>query len=797
MIKNYFKIAWRNLIRNKVYSTINILGLSIGMAVALLIALWIWDEVDFNKDFTNYDRLVRVMQNSTHGNNTSTQFNNPIPLAGELRTKYASDFRKVMLASWNYSRVLSIGDKKISKSGMFAEPEVLDMFSAKMLKGSHASLNDPSSIVLSRSTARAIFGDEDPIGQVLKIDNLSSLSVTGVYEDFPVNSDFNEVTFLMPWKNYEATQGWVKSSVSAWNSNSFQLFALLADNAEVGKVAAKVKGALTGHERKDKPEVLLQPMSKWHLYAEFKNGKNVGGAIQFVWMFGIIGIFVLLLACINFMNLSTARSEKRAKEVGIRKAVGSLRRQLILQFLGESVLIALLAFLLSLLLVQLSLPWFNQVAGKQMSIFWSSTVFWSLAIGFTLFTGLIAGSYPSFYLSSFSSVKVLKGTFKAGRFSSVPRKVLVVLQFTVSVSLIIGTLIVFQQIKFARNRPIGYTREGLITVDMNIPDLEKQYGILQQDLRESGAISYMAESGSPTTGVWANQSGFEWSGKDPNLNPRFAVIPVTFDFGKTVGWQFTDGRDFSSEYASDSAGVVLNEAAVKYMGFKTPVGETVKYLYSDRSDKNLRVLGVIRDMVMESPFDPVKPTIFMMDYSAAGFNVITIRINPVLGTGDAIPKIETVFKKHYPGLIFNYNFNDEVYANKFRSEVRVGKLSAFFAIFAIFISCLGLFGLASFMAEQRTKEIGIRKVLGATVMQLWSVLSKEFLVLVFLSFFIAIPGSYYVMKNWLQHYDYRTAIPIWIFFSTGAIAVLITLVTVSFQAVRAALTNPVKSLRTE
>jgi len=797
MIKNYFKIAWRNLIRNKGYSTINILGLAIGMAVALLISLWIWDEISYNKNFKNYDRLVRVMVNSTHGNNTRTMYTVPIPLSVELRTKYGADFKKVALASRNYTHTMDFADKQLSQSGMFVQPEMVEMLSLKMIKGTWACLNDPSSIAINQSLATALFGNEEPINKIVKFDNKSSLKVTGVYEDLPRNAEFNDANFFIPWQYLVSDQAWVKNSESQWNSNSFLIFAQLQDNADANKLADKVKAALTGHERKDKPVVLLHPMSKWRLYSEFKDGKNTGGTIQFVWMFGIVGSFVLLLACINFMNLSTARSEKRAKEVGIRKAVGSLRRQLIWQFLGESALIACISFAGSLLLVQLSLPWFNHLADKQVHIFWHSTLFWLLAIGFTLFTGLISGSYPAFYLSSFNSVRALKGVFKAGPFAAVPRKALVVLQFTVSVSLIIGTLIVFKQIQFARNRPVGYTRDGLITVDVNSQVLMEHYKALREELMNTGAISNVAQSGSPTTAVWANQSGFDWKGKDPNLSPSFAVVPVSVDFGKTVGWQFEEGRDFSKDFASDSTGLILNETAVKYMGLGSPVGETVKYLYSSYPNKNFRVVGVIKDMVMESPFTPVKPTIFMMDTSGSSLNTITVKMNAAMSTRKALPLIGSVFKKYNPGLPFSFSFNDEDYAKKFRSEQRIGSLATFFAVFAIFISCLGLFGLASFMAEQRTKEIGVRKILGASTFHLWGLLSKDFLVLVIISFFIAIPGSYYLMHNWLQQYDYRTEISSWIFIVTGILALLITLLTVSFQSIRASLANPVKSLRTE
>jgi len=795
MIKNYFKTAWRNLLKNKVYSFINILGLAVGMAVTILIGLWVWDEISYNKNFTNYEHIVRVKENSTASNSIRTFNSVPIPLSVDLRTKYASDFKRASMASWNLSNILASGDKKFSKTGMFVQPDFAKIFSFKMIEGSLNCLNDPYSVVLTQSLAKAMFGNDDLLNKLVKIDNKKSVKVSGVIADFPHNSEFSDVTFFIPWDYYEADHQWVKNSESEWDNNSFQIFAQLRDNANVNVVAVKVRKELDGHDRTDKPEVVLHPMSKWHLYNEFKEGRNTGGNIEFVWMFGIIGFFVLLLACINFMNLSTARSEKRAKEVGVRKAIGSLRKQLITQFLSESVLIALLAFALAILLVQISLPLFNELADKQMHILWNNGLFWFTALLFTLFTGVIAGSYPAFYLSSFKSIKVLKGTFKAGRFASIPRKILVVLQFTVSIALIIGTIIIYQEIQYAKNRPVGYSRDGLLTVDMNTPDLYGHYGAIRNDLVNSGAVIEMAESSSPPTDVWSNQSGFNWKGKDPNLNASFGVIRVTHDFGKTVGWNVKQGRDFSRDFATDTACMIMNQAAAKYIGLMNPIGETITHEEDKNVFKSYKVIGIIDNMLMESPFDPVKPGFYFLDYENA--NVVIARVNPSLSMNAALPKISNVFKKYNPGAPFEYVFADDEYTKKFSNEQRIGSLATVFAIFAIFISCLGLFGLASFTAEQRTKEIGVRKVLGASVLNLWKLLSTDFLVLVFISLFIAIPVAYYFMHNWLKNYNYHIGISVWVFITTGIMALLITLLTVSFQSIKAAIANPVKSLRTE
>ena len=793
MLRNYFKIAFRNLLRNKVFSVINIFGLALGMTVAMLIGLWMHDELAYDKYHANYDRLGQVW--TTWWTDTEPGSGNAIaiPLGGELRTKYAVDFKKTALASWNFGHILAVGDKKISQTGIWVQPDLPEMLTLQMLSGRRDALKDPSAILLTESLAKALFGNADPMNKLVKLDNKTDLRVAGVYEDLPRNTRFHDSEFFMSWDKYLTTEPWLKQAQTQWGDHSFQLFVQLNDQADFAKVSEKIKGVPMQHLKASvngRESSQVHPMSRWHLYSDFKNGQSVGGRIQFVWLFGIIGVFVLLLACINFMNLSTARSEKRAKEVGIRKAVGSVKNQLVVQFLSESLLMALLAFVLAFLLVQINLPWFNQLADKRMAVQWGNPVLWLAVLGFTVFTGLLSGSYPAFYLSSFDPVKVLKGTFRAGRFASLPRKVLVVMQFTVSITLIIGTVIVFRQIQHAKNRPVGYDRQGLISINMTTPDLHGKYAPLRQELLKTGAVADMTQASSPTTDVFSNQNGFDWKGKDPNTVPSFGTIAVMHDFGKTVGWQIKEGRDFSRDFSTDTSALILNEAAVKLTKLKNPVGETIKW-----NDKNWRIIGVIKDLVMESPFEPIKPTIFLVSYTWA--NVITVRLKPGVPVREALAKVQPVFRQFNPGSPFEYKFVDAEYADKFSSETRVGTLSSVFAGLAIFISCLGLFGLASFVAEQRTKEIGIRKVLGASVFNLWKLLSKDFIWLVAISFFIAAPLAWYFMDGWLKDYDYRSDMAWWVFAASGLGALAITLLTVSFQAVKAALANPVKSLRSE
>jgi ABC-type antimicrobial peptide transport system permease subunit len=499
---------------------------------------------------------------------------------------------------------------------------------------------------------------------------------------------------------------------------------------------------------------------------------------------------VLILACINFMNLATARSEKRAKEVGIRKTVGSLRSQLIKQFFAESYLVVLVAFTLSLILVILLLPPFNELAGKKMEIPWQNPVFWISCFAFITITGLLAGSYPALYLSSFQPLKVLKGTFRVGKYASIPRRVLVVIQFSVSVMLIIGTIIVYQQIQYAKDRPIGYTRSGLINLGME-KEISEHYEAIRTELKTSGAVEEMAGSNSPLTQVWNTNGGFDWEGKDPNLAVDFPNNTVSYEFGKTVNWKIQKGRDFSREFATDSAAFIINESAAKFLGFDDPVGKILKW-----NKTPFTIIGVVSDIMQESPFYPVRPTLYHIEGYDNMFNLV-LRLNPDQNAKQSLATIEKVWKRYVPTVPFDYKFVDETFGNKFRAEERIGKLAAYFAILAIFISCLGLFGMASFVAEQRTKEIGIRKVLGASVANLWQLLSKEFLLLVVLSCILATPIAWYYLNNWLTNYDYRISISWMVFVIAALMAVFITVMTVSFQAIKAAIANPVKSLRTE
>jgi ABC-type antimicrobial peptide transport system permease subunit len=805
MFFNHIKVAWRNLVKTKGYAAINIGGLSVGLAITLLISLWLWDELSYNKYHKNYDQVAQIMNVGNFNGQRFAANSVQLPLEKVLRTTYGNQFKHIVLSRYPQDEVLTVGDTKVKQSGRFMQEGAPELLSLDMLQGTRGGLHDPSSIFLSASAAKTLFGDKDPMEQTVRISNKLSVKVTGVYKDIPHNSEFSDMHFIASWELLNLMLPWMKEAETSWGNTSFLLYVQIADNRNFKSVTAAIKNAIRDNtsedERRFNTEPVLYPMSRWHLYSEWKDGVNTGGRIQFVWLFGIIGAFVLLLACINFMNLSTARSEKRAREVGVRKAIGSGRSHLIHQFLTESFLVVVIGYALALLLVTLLLPAFNELADKRMNMPWANLNFWWASAVFVLFTSFVSGSYPAFYLSSFHPVKVLKGAFRAGKWSAVPRKILVVVQFTVSVALIIGTIMVYRQVMHAKDRPIGYDRNGLIAIPVRSDAVMRNFETFSNRLKQEGVVTEIASSSSPLTAVWANYGDVKWKGKDPNKIQAFGVIWVSHDYGKTVGWEFKEGRDFSRTYKLDSVSpqspkdpvysMVVNEAAVKYMNLNKPLGEIVEI-----GGYKLQIIGVIKDMLMESPFDPVRQTIYMVNCNEAA-SVIHARFAPTISIAQGLAKTEKVFKQLVPSLPFEYQFADSEYAMKFASEERIGKIAGVFASLAIFISCLGLFGLASFVAEKRTKEIGIRKILGATVYNLWQMLSVDFVVLIVISCGIAVPLSYYFLDRWLQQYEYRTTISWWVFVVATAGALILTLLTVSFHAIKAAVSNPVKSLRSE
>lgn len=797
MFRNNLKIGWRNLLKNKGYAAINIGGLAIGMAVAVMIGLWVYDELSFNSFHKNLSRIGVVLRNGTLNGVTFTTRYLPYPLAEEIRTSYGDSFKHVLTAWPAGDHIVSAGELTFTKNGEFIEPGAPEMFTFKMLEGTWKALADQQSIVISASLANVLFGEKDPMGQSMRIDNKMDVKVTGVYQDLPSNSHFSGVDFFAPWNLFVSFNPWITNQ--GFSNNFLDVYVEIQPNTNFERASNLIRKTILNNVGDNKefasvnPEIFLHPMKKWHLYSEWENGVNTGGLIQYVWLFGIVGAFVLLLACINFMNLSTARSEKRSKEVGIRKAIGSVRRQLIVQFFTESFIVVLAAFAMSLLIVSISLGWFNELAGKHIVMPMTNPVFWLFSIVFMLLTGLAAGSYPALYLSSLRPVSVLKGTFRAGRLASAPRRILVVVQFTVSISLAIGTLVVYRQIAFVKDRPVGYDQDGLLMIPVT-SDYEGKLETVKTELKNTNLIEDVAESMSPVTGVWSSNGGFDWRGKTPGVLTDFATLDVSCDYGKTIGWEFVSGRDFTKDKASDSSALIINEAAAELMGFEDPIDEVVTWEPGWRKGATFRILGVVKDMVMRSPFDPPMPTVFFLSDRV---NWLNIRIRPGVQTKEALVRVEAVLKRIVPAVPFDYTFADQEYALKFAAEERIGKLSAVFAVLAILISCLGLSGLASFVAAQRTKEIGIRKVVGASVYSLWKMLSRDFVIMVFLSCFMALPISWYVLSSWLSGYSYHTQISWWVFACAVTGSLIITVLTVSYQAIKAARMNPVTSLRSE
>lgn len=786
MFRNYLKIAFRNLLRSPVYSTINIVGLSIGIAVSLLIGLWVWDEVTYDRFHKNADQLGQLWIQNRFSDKTIASQAVPLP-AYEFFKTYDSHIKNTSVASWLNKYLVAVNEKKVSKYGHFVSPEFLQMFQFPFVKGDAATaLKDPLSVVLTESAAKSIFGDQEPMNQIIRGENKFDLKVTGILKDLPVNSSL-QFDFLGSWELL-AQEDWVKRNKDIWDDQSFQVYIELQPEANLAEVNDRIKNVINDKVKDAKADLFIHPLTDWRLRSRFENGVQTGGMIDNVNSFALIGIFILIIACINFMNLATARSEHRAREVGIRKSVGSRRPELIAQFIGESLLISTLAFLLAMVLVELSLPFYNVLVEKKLFIDYSTTAVWLLSAAVILITGIFAGSYPAFYLSSFNPVSVLKGKIQAGRGATAPRKVLVSLQYFFSIFLIIGTIAFYQQIQFVRAREIGYDREKLVMVTAN-EELNKSYPVLKQELKTSGVATEITTASSPITEIYGNNT-LAWPGKPDDQELLFSRVVVGYDYAKTLGIKMIEGRDFSEEFKSDTSAMLLNKAAVKAIGIEKPIGMKVTLW-----NKTWTVVGVIDDVVMASPFREVQPGFFLLNPNWA--EVITLRIQNTDDVQRTLQKTAGLFKKHNPSYPFNYQFVDELFAKKFASINQIGTLATVFSFLAIFITSMGLFGLATFTAEQRTKEIGIRKVMGATNSSILTLLSKDFTRLAFIGFIAAAPLAWWAINNYLDRYSYRITFSWWIIPFTGFIALVITLAIVSAQALKAANANPSKSLQSE
>jgi putative ABC transport system permease protein len=788
MLKNYLKIAFRNLLRNRSFSIINISGLAVGMASAMLILLWVQNELSFDRFYKNTDRLYQTW-NRDIGNDGINCWNVTPKILGPSLKQEFPEIQKATRVNWDESLLFTYREKKLNIGGTMVDPDFLTMFQFPFLEGDmNTALNNPENIVITKQLSKKLFGDQDGVGKTIKIDNKYNFTVTGIMKDLPNDTQF-DFEYLLPWSIMRTRN----DDDSSWSNNSTRNYVLLKPNVDIVSLNAKIKDIIIRHGNAHwTTQSFLYPVSKLRLHGVFENGIASGGKIQTVRVFSLIAGFILLIACINFMNMSTARSEKRAKEVGIRKVVGAHRKYLIGQFLGESILIAILSGILALVIVQLCLAPFNLITKKELTIDYSSIYFWLSFLGFVLFTGLIAGSYPAFFLSSFHPITVLKGTFKKANALINPRKVLVVLQFTFAIVMIVCTIIIEKQIRYAQDRESGYNKNNLVYSFLS-GNINKNYELIKNDLITQGIAVSVTKTSAPLTEGWSS-GGATWRGKSPNDRTEFNFFNCDGNLVKTAGLQLVEGKDIDlKNYPSDSTAVLLNETAVKIMQFKHPIGEIID---QGAWDTVWHVVGVVKDFILQSPYDRIKP-IVIQGPRANWFNLITVRLSNQNSTAMNLSEMEKVFKQYNPDYPFEYNFIGEQYSKKFEDEKTTATLTTFFAGLTIFISCLGLFGLASYMAENRIKEIGVRKVLGASVLNITTMLSNDFVKLIVISILVASPIAWWSMNKWLGLYSYHIDISVWIFIEAGLLSIFIALMTISFQAIKAAVANPIKSLRNE
>ena len=784
MLKNHFKIALRNLRNKLAFSFINITGLAIGMAGAVLIFTWVQNEYSYDNFHANKNDLYKVWYRFVTPGWTGTQDVTSGPLGEALKQEYP-EVKNASRIYWSTDRLFNYGDKTIKAKGNDVDQPFLSMFSFPMLEGNAAhALDDPTGIVITHKLARLIFGDADPINKLVKVNNSDVFKITGVLQDLPANTEFNfEYLVSLHAKGNLAD--------NSWNSNSYYTYVQLQPGVPLDKINNKIAHIVTQHNATDKSEVFLYPFTQMHLYGNFENGKVSGGRITIVRLLLSIAGIILLIACINFMNLSTAQSQKRAKEVGVRKVIGASRMGLINQFLSESLLISLIAGALALIMVELCLPSFNELTQKSLSINYGDPIFWLSFLGFIVFTGLLAGSYPAFLLSSFKPVKVLKGPFKGSVGFFNPRKILVVLQFAVAITLIISTVVIYRQIKFAQDRDTGYNANNLIEVPIE-GDITKNFNLIRNELISSGAATSICKTSFGVTADGSIASGFSTDGTNKEQEKiNFSRFATNGDFVKTMGLTLTAGRDIDfAAYPADSASCLINESAANQMGLKNPVGKLVKY-----SNGQKMIVGVFKDFIIRSPYVDVNPMIVFGSKSWA-YNTV-VKLNAKEGTAKSLQLAQEIFKKYNPAYPFSYQFVDKEYEQKFSDQQQTGTLSAVFAGLTIFISCLGLFGMAAYMAENRSKEIGIRKVLGASVAGITRMLATEFVTLVIVAIVIATPVAWWAMNKWLQDFTYRIDIGWITFVLAGVTAIVIAILTVSMQSIKAALANPVNSIKAE
>ncbi len=785
MIKNYIKIAFRSLLKNKGYSFLNIFGLAIGITCASLIFLWVEDELSFNQVFEKQDEVYYVPTNQKYEGEWRTFYSTPGPLAKVLKDEVPGIVRASTTKSENL--MFAVGDNTISKRGMYSNSDIFEIFSLSFIEGNaKEAFKNPEAIVITKEIAEQLYGkNTTALGKVVKVNNETSYLISGVIENIPDNVSF-PFKWIAPFERFAANREWTNE----YGSNFADTFVELAPEANFETVDALVRKKYLEETGDDETFAWLHTIKNWHLKSKFEGGKVVGGRITYVRLFTVIALIILLIACINFMNLATARSEKRANEVGVRKAMGSGRKRLMFQFIAEALLMATLAAIVSIVLLFVLLPQFNLIIDKTLVLGLSNPLHFSILIIITLVCGLFAGLYPAFYLSSFKPVEVLKGIKATTGSATFIRKGLVVGQFTISIVFIIGTILVYQQIQHVKNRDLGYNKEHLIQVDVT-GDMVKNFDVIQQDLINSGVAESAAFNNSQLLSGGNNGSGLQWKGGTNTEDVLISFRYVSPSFLKTTNIELIEGRDFSANSAIDSTHTIITQSMAKLMGDDSAIGKIIR---RDAED-SYQVIGVVKDFLYGNMYGTSDPVLFFNAPEHARY--LYIKTVAGIETSTLLSKIEGIMKKNNPAFPFEYTFVDEAFNNKFKSEQLVGKLSQIFAILAILISCLGLFGLAAYTAEQRRKEIGVRKVLGASVPTIVKLLSKDFLKLVLISILVAAPIAWWLISSWLDNYAYRIDINWWIFVAAGIIAIIIALVTVSFQAIKAAITNPVDSLKTE
>ncbi|WP_316832039.1 ABC transporter permease [Pedobacter aquatilis] len=791
MFKLNLKIALRNLWKNKGFTLINVGGLAIGLASCMILLLYVAYEWSFDKQFTNHEKTYVVYQSVVANSKTFSWSWTPNVMAAEVQEKFPG-VKYASRSTYPRPNLVAVGDKKISSRVVFADPNFLKILDYNFLTGNPASaLKDVNTIILTKSFAEKLFGKENPINKTVKFENQNILKVEAVIDDVPANSSIY-FECLMPWKLYEQREPWVKEP--NWGNNMCLTLVQLKDNNAFGKANADIKEIYKRHDKEITAEALLHPLDKWHLYSDFENGKSVGGKIDQLKIFLLLAFCILLIACVNFMNLSTARSERRAKEVGVRKAIGSTRKSLISQFFLESILVTFISTVFAFILVEVSLPYFNNLLDIKLTINYNNISFWLTLTGLMIFTGFVAGSYPALYLSSFEPIKVLKG-LKIKTDSSVSvRKILVVGQFVFAACLIVCTVVIYQQLIYVKNKPIGYDKSNLLQIAINgkMHDQSK-LELLKTQLVKSGAASHVTIFSSDLTEGGNNTTNIEWEGKKPNELISFNHRAIGYDFVETVGTQLVSGREFSPQFPNDSNNVMLNEAAVKMMGLKNPIGSVITF-WGNR----LTNVGVVKDFVVESAYQKVAPMIFYLNRSSNdNAQVIIVRLNPNQNISSSLEKVDEIVKTIEPNYPINRKFVNQSFDVKFQDEKLLGTLSNWFGGFAIFISCLGLLGLALFMAEQRKKEISIRKVLGASTSNILTLLNKDFIKLVAIANLIAFPLAYIIINKWLSAYEYRISISVIPFAIALSLSVIIAILTVSIQSVKVAKANPVDALKYE